>query len=440
MDDKLHPFMGKGYWAWKIRYCEGGDPKAIARVAKESGYSHVVMKIADGEESYNIGDDGVDLAKALVKELHAVGIYALGWHYLYAYDPEGEAGKGVERVAQTGVDGYVMDVEYQYKNCPDETEEFTNELARLMPSSIPIAMCSYRYPSLHREISWNIWKRVSDVNMPQVYWEGQHNPLVQLVRSIHEYEEIGWDNIPMFPVGSAYKRGEWEATSADVVEFLEAAESNKLGGASFWEWAHTKKHLLHVWETIQEYEWQGETPPEPPPGDDMSNFERAIEQGKIIKEEGLEGIILIYYSYEDEGDGNGGNGNGDPGNGNGNGGNGDPYPKPVGNEWHVLSNFVPQKAHVLVFHSPKDNKKGYPELEIFEFEKGNTDSRIKIPNGTLVVTGVNNIQVDGGAGFIENRARELLWADDDGLNKQIRAAQAMVRDNILYVEKAELKK
>lgn len=439
MDEKLYPFAGKGYWAWKIRYCSGGDPKTIAQVAKESGYSHVVMKIADGELSYNVGDDGVDLAKALVKELHAVGIYALGYHYLYAYDPDGEAAKGVERVAQTGVDGYVMDVEHEYKNSPKETEEYANELVRLMPSSIPIAMCSYRYPNLHREISWNNWKWISDVNMPQVYWEGMHNPAAQLARCINEYNEIGWDDIPMFPVGSAYKRGEWEATSADVVKFLEAAETNNLEGASFWEWAHTTKHLPHVWETIQEYEWQGETPPEPPPGDDMSNFEKAIEQGHIIKNEGLEGIILIYYSYGDEGDGNGGNGNGGNGNGNGNG-NGDTYPKPAGDEWHVLSSFVPQKAHVLLWHSPKDNKNGYPELEIFEFDPGNADSRIKIPNGTLVVTNVNNIRVDGGASFKDNVARNLLWADDDKLNKQIKAAQEKVRDGILYVEKEELKK
>ena len=48
---------GKGYWIWKIPSCENGDANAIANVAAAAGLTHLLIKIADGTNSYNIDFD-----------------------------------------------------------------------------------------------------------------------------------------------------------------------------------------------------------------------------------------------------------------------------------------------------------------------------------------------------------------------------------------------
>ena len=59
---------GKGCFIWKIQNCEGGDPDAIAKVAREAGMTHILLKIADGAYSYNYDrEKEYDLAKALVQ-------------------------------------------------------------------------------------------------------------------------------------------------------------------------------------------------------------------------------------------------------------------------------------------------------------------------------------------------------------------------------------
>ncbi len=48
---------GKGFFIWKIKDCEGGNPQAITRAAQQAGLTHVLIKIADGAYAYNIDRD-----------------------------------------------------------------------------------------------------------------------------------------------------------------------------------------------------------------------------------------------------------------------------------------------------------------------------------------------------------------------------------------------
>src|SRR4030042_3958358 len=142
---------GKGYFIWRVANCEGGDINAIANRAQQCGYTHVLIKIADGIYSYNIVNN-VELVTPLVNALHARGIQAWGWHYLYGDDPLGEANKAIQRIQTTGVDGYVMDVETEYKE-PGKAaaaDTFLDRLRTVLPT-FPVALCSYRYHDYHQE-------------------------------------------------------------------------------------------------------------------------------------------------------------------------------------------------------------------------------------------------------------------------------------------------
>ena len=108
--------QGKGYFIWKIRYCEGGDVEAIADLAAESQYTHAIIKVADGSRTYNLHPEtGRDLVVPLVKALREREIEPWGWQYVYGYDPIDEADKAVQRVRQFDLDGFVVDAEAEFK-------------------------------------------------------------------------------------------------------------------------------------------------------------------------------------------------------------------------------------------------------------------------------------------------------------------------------------
>ena len=121
--------------------------------------------------------------------------------------------------------------------------------------ALPMALCSYRFPSYHPRFPWTVFLAQCDINMPQVYWVLAHNPAEQLLRSVNEFRSIT-PYRPIMPAGSAYKAGAWETTPEDVVVFLDTANSLNLSGATFWEWSNCRKYLPDVWEAISDYTWR----------------------------------------------------------------------------------------------------------------------------------------------------------------------------------------
>lgn len=76
----------------------------------------MLVKIADGSNSYNINSaTGVDLIPTVAKAMRARSIQVWGWHYVYGYDPIGEANIAIQRIQKLGLDGYVIDAEAEYK-------------------------------------------------------------------------------------------------------------------------------------------------------------------------------------------------------------------------------------------------------------------------------------------------------------------------------------
>jgi len=263
---------GKGYWIWKIPSCENGDANAIANVAAAAGLTHLLIKIADGTNSYNIDSTGVDLVPPVIAAAHKKSIVCWGWQYVYGYDPIGEANKAIQRITQLGLDGYVIDAEAEYKQPGKSTAAttFMNQLRASLPN-LPIALSSYRYPSYHPQFPWTAFLEKCDLNMPQVYWELNHNPGEQLIRSVNEFQSLVPFR-PIVPAGAAYKSGTWAVTAADATEFLQTARSLNLEAANFWEWSNTRIYLPEVWKAISAYSW----PVVPPPPDIAQQYIQAL--------------------------------------------------------------------------------------------------------------------------------------------------------------------
>ncbi len=248
--------QGKGFYIWQIRRCESGNAVAIANAAVQAGLTHVLIKIADGTDPYNIdATSGVDLVPPVVQALRQRGVSPLGWHYVYGYEPEQEADIALQRISATGVDLYVIDAEAQYK-LPGRDQAARTFMARLRASLpvFPMALSSYRYPTYHPTFPFQAFLESVDFNMPQVYWVEAHNPGEQLIRSLREFQAITPFR-PLIPTGSAYLQGDWEPTPAEIIEFLDTARNLNLTAANFWEWGHTRLYLPDLWQTVADYDW-----------------------------------------------------------------------------------------------------------------------------------------------------------------------------------------
>ena len=248
---------GKGCFIWRIKNCEGGNPQAIAARAVEAEFTHVLVKIADGTFTYNYDwDQNVDLVPPLIQALKNQGIQVWGWHYVYGDAPVGEARKAIERLRELNLDGYVIDAEAEYKDPAKKTaaRRFMSQLRAGLPD-FPIALTSYRFPSYHPQLPWREFLEKCDFNMPQVYWEFNNNPAVQLTRCVREFQDMTPFR-PILPIGPAYRRGSWAPTPEEVTAFLETTKQLNLKAASFWEWSAVRKEeQLPTWVAIRDYSW-----------------------------------------------------------------------------------------------------------------------------------------------------------------------------------------
>ena len=161
---------------WRIQDCFNGSVSEITKKAVSSNYSHVLIKVANGIYSYNFDwERKIDLVPPLVQALKSKGIQAWGWHYLFGDQPNEEADKAISRIRQLGLDGYVLDAEGHYKGKYNSAKIFMTRL-RAEIKDIQVGLSSYRYPSVHPTLPWNDFLKRCDLNMPQVYWQNNHNP------------------------------------------------------------------------------------------------------------------------------------------------------------------------------------------------------------------------------------------------------------------------
>ena len=131
--------IGKGFFIWKIPFCHGGDPDAIARTASEAGLSHVLIKIADGSTwPYNFDfDRNIDLVPPVKEALKEKGIQVWGWHYVRGDDPISEARLAIDRTLELGMEGYVIDAEGEYRHTSKRTAatRFMQALREKLPEA-----------------------------------------------------------------------------------------------------------------------------------------------------------------------------------------------------------------------------------------------------------------------------------------------------------------
>lgn len=230
----------------------GMDTATIARVAKTAGMSAVMIKVADGAVRSNY-DTATrrDYAQELVDALHAVGIQAWGWQYVYGRYPLGEAQMAADCVRVLRLDGFVIDAEKEYKapGMAANAKLYVNALRRAVGSAYPLGITAYRFPSLHREFPWHEFLSACQYNFPQVYWEQSHNAAAQLARCVREFGAMSPAR-PIVAMAPTYAVGGWRPLCEDIHAFMESARELGLAGMSFFCWDELRAQVPDLWTEI----------------------------------------------------------------------------------------------------------------------------------------------------------------------------------------------
>jgi hypothetical protein len=253
-----HP-IGKGMLIWDLTSCCNGNTDSLVTQSLLSGFSWISLKITNGILPFSPYDHQSTypaLLSRTTKALQGAGISVWGWGYTYGVSDlyaQSEATAVVEAMYTHTLDGFLIDAESEYKKpgAYNWAMHYMDILRRDLPDT-PLGLCSYRFPSLHREFPWNAFVPRCDFHAPQVYWEGSHTPGAQLERSIRELTAKRY--LPIIPIGAAYTTGTWSPTVADLDEFNAKALSVSLPGCGWWSWQHAEA-IPEWWNAISAHKW-----------------------------------------------------------------------------------------------------------------------------------------------------------------------------------------
>jgi putative peptidoglycan binding protein len=222
-------FEGQGMWIWYLSRSDGGSIASIAAQAHAAGVTTLFVKSSDGSTNY-----WSQFSPQLVAELHANGLKACAWQYVYGTNPTGEANLGAEAVAD-GADCLVIDAEAEYEGHYAAAQTYITELRAKIGPAYPLALASFPYVSYHPSFPYSVFLGPggAQYNAPQMYWKdiGQSVDTVDA----NTYIANRVYGRPIFPLGQTYGG----VSAEELLRFREEAVDYGASGISFWDWQET---------------------------------------------------------------------------------------------------------------------------------------------------------------------------------------------------------
>jgi peptidoglycan hydrolase-like protein with peptidoglycan-binding domain len=222
-------FDGQGMWIWYVSQSAGGSVPAIVAQAHAAGVTTLFIKSSDGSHNY-----WSQFSPQLVQELHANGLKACAWQYVYGSNPAGEAELGARAVA-SGADCLVIDAEAEYEGHYAAAQTYITALRAKIGPDYPLGLASFPYVSYHPSEPYSVFLGPggAQYNAPQMYWKA----IGVSVDTVYANTYIG-NRIyarPIFPLGQTYEG----VSSSDLLRFREEAPLYGATGLSFWDWQET---------------------------------------------------------------------------------------------------------------------------------------------------------------------------------------------------------
>src|SRR5919202_201882 len=236
-------FRGDGMWIWQLNKSAGGNPIAIGLQAGAAGIQTVFVKSSDGDTPW------LQFSPALVQALHAQGLRACAWQFVYGRDPAGEAAQGARAVA-TGADCLVIDAETSYEGKYAQAQQYIAALRAAIGPAYPVGLTSFPYIDFHPRLPYSVFLApgAAQANVPQVYWKTIGGTVDAVSGRTFAHNRIY--GVPIAPVGQTYEN----PPAADITRFRALWMAYGSAGLSWWSWQATP---LTTWPILA-------VPPPPP--------------------------------------------------------------------------------------------------------------------------------------------------------------------------------
>ena len=181
-------------WIWYVSHSDGGDYQSIAARASANGIRTLFIKSGDGSMYWS------QFNRALVDALHAQGIAACAWQFVYGNDPLGEAAVGAEAV-RNGADCLVIDAEAAYEGRYTSAREYMDALRSDVGTDYPLGLSSFPYVDEHPDFPYSVFLGPggANYNLPQMYWRDIGTSVPQVYA--HTYADNVIYRRPIRPLG-----------------------------------------------------------------------------------------------------------------------------------------------------------------------------------------------------------------------------------------------
>jgi hypothetical protein len=222
-------FDGQGMWIWYVSKSNGGNVASIVAQAHAAGVSTLFIKSSDGSSNY-----WSQFSPQLVAELHANGLRACAWQYVYGTNPAGEANLGAEAAAN-GADCLVIDAEAEYEGHYAAAQTYIEDLRAKLGPAYPLGLAGFPYVNYHPSFPYSVFlgPNGAQYNAPQMYWKDIGVSVDTVYANTYINNRIY--NRPIFPLGQTYGG----VGPSDVLRFREEAVDYGSTGFSFWDWQET---------------------------------------------------------------------------------------------------------------------------------------------------------------------------------------------------------
>ena len=222
------PFDRQGMWIWYVSRSEGGSVPAIVARAKRFGIGTVYIKAGDGGTTWS------QFSRYLVSALHASGISACAWQFVYGDSPMAEARVGAAAVAK-GADCLVIDAETDYEGKYASADRYIRTLRARIGETFPLSLAAFPYVDYHPAFPYSVFMGPGGAtyNQPQMYWK----TIGTSVRAVYEHTYLYnrlWGH-PIYPIGQTY-----EAPGSGSLRLFRRFAASYGGLApSWWDWQET---------------------------------------------------------------------------------------------------------------------------------------------------------------------------------------------------------
>jgi hypothetical protein len=229
-------FRGDGMWIWQMTKTSGGNVAAIGLKARAAGIETVFVKSSDG------GTPWAQFTPALVQALHAQGLRACAWQFVYGANPAAEAAQGARAVA-LGADCLVIDAETAYEGRYAQAQQYIAALRAAIGPGFPVGFTSFPYVDFHPRLPYSVFLApgAAHANLPQVYWKAIGGSVDAVSAKTFAHNRLYGS--PLAPLGQTYQA----PAPADLQRFRQVWASYGASGLSWWSWQASPEY---AWSTL----------------------------------------------------------------------------------------------------------------------------------------------------------------------------------------------